>query len=68
MEVYFGWLGLDGYFLWVDGGGWRYSFWTFYRWVGVGGGIFWVDGGGRTFLWIGGGGWRYILCGWDHSF
>ena len=24
VEVYFGWVGVDEYFVWVSGGGWRY--------------------------------------------
>ena len=42
LEVYFGWMGVGGHFLWV---------------VGLGGGIFWVGGVYGHILWEGGGGW-----------
>ena len=56
MEVYFGWIGVGGHFLWVGGGtffigGWRD---IFYGWVRVGGGrwTFFMDK------------WGYVSCGW----
>ena len=49
LEVYFGWVGVAGHFLWVGEGRWTF-FMGGWWWVGVSGGIFWVGGGGWTFF------------------
>ena len=53
VEVYFGWVGVGGHFLWMDRNGWGWVE-VYFQWVGVSGHL----------LWSGGGGWRYIVDGW----
>ena len=61
MEVYFGWVGVAGHFLWVSGGWWEFLMGGL-GCMGVSGGIFLVDWSGLTFF-MGRRGWVEVYFG-----